>query len=85
MLFTHWGSKLILHGPFFIPTETAGVCLQDPQPIVGILIQPDTFGTRCVLHFMSPVDMEIVVLLSVAHFFSLRLEQLCDLPRLGIT
>jgi len=28
------------------PTERAGISLQDPQPIVGILIQPDTFGTR---------------------------------------
>ncbi|CAL5060886.1 unnamed protein product [Urochloa decumbens] len=32
-------------------TETAGVSLQDPQPIVGILIQPDTFGTRVLIAY----------------------------------
>ncbi|KAJ1292534.1 hypothetical protein BS78_02G398800 [Paspalum vaginatum] len=31
--------------------ETAGVSLQDPQPIVGILIQPDTFGTRVLIAY----------------------------------
>jgi len=33
------------------PTERAGISLQDPQPIVGILIQPDTFGTRLLIAY----------------------------------
>ncbi|ONM10718.1 transducin family protein / WD-40 repeat family protein [Zea mays] len=32
-------------------TERSGVSLQDPQPIVGILIQPDTFGTRLLIAY----------------------------------
>jgi len=31
--------------------ERAGVSLQDSQPIVGILIQPDTFGTRLLIAY----------------------------------
>ncbi|ONM61068.1 transducin family protein / WD-40 repeat family protein [Zea mays] len=31
--------------------ERSGVSLQDPQPIVGILIQPDTFGTRLLIAY----------------------------------
>ncbi|CAM0151615.1 unnamed protein product [Urochloa decumbens] len=41
--------------PYNVPIqslpETAGVSLQDPQPIVGILIQPDTFGTRVLIAY----------------------------------
>ncbi|TKW36675.1 hypothetical protein SEVIR_2G455300v4 [Setaria viridis] len=41
--------------PYNVPiqslAETAGVCLQDPQPIVGILIQPETFGTRVLIAY----------------------------------
>lgn len=36
---------MIFVGSIFF-TEAAGVSLQDPQPIVGILPQPDTLGTR---------------------------------------
>ncbi|KAF8680721.1 hypothetical protein HU200_045562 [Digitaria exilis] len=41
--------------PYNIPIqfiiETTGVSLQNPQPIVGILIQPDTFGTRVLIAY----------------------------------
>ncbi|CAN6186308.1 unnamed protein product [Urochloa humidicola] len=41
--------------PYNVPIqslpETAGVSLQDSQPIVGILIQPDTFGTRVLIAY----------------------------------
>jgi len=37
--------NILAFSSFFF-TERAGVSLQDPQPIVGILIQPETFGTR---------------------------------------
>ncbi|KAG2639272.1 hypothetical protein PVAP13_2NG612900 [Panicum virgatum] len=41
--------------PYNVPiqslTERAGISLQDPQPIVGILIQPDTFGTRLLIAY----------------------------------
>ena len=38
--------NILAFSSFFFFTERAGVSLQDPQPIVGILIQPETFGTR---------------------------------------
>ncbi|RLM85250.1 uncharacterized protein C2845_PM04G34890 [Panicum miliaceum] len=41
--------------PYNVPiqslAERAGISLQDPQPIVGILIQPDTFGTRVLIAY----------------------------------
>ncbi|KAK8461178.1 hypothetical protein SEVIR_2G455300v4 [Setaria viridis] len=39
--------------PYNVPIQSlaAGVCLQDPQPIVGILIQPETFGTRVLIAY----------------------------------
>ncbi|PAN15584.1 hypothetical protein PAHAL_2G499600 [Panicum hallii] len=41
--------------PYNVPiqslAERAGISLQDPQPIVGILIQPDTFGARVLIAY----------------------------------
>ncbi|KAL6896687.1 hypothetical protein ACP4OV_007259 [Aristida adscensionis] len=69
--------------PYNVPiqslAEAAGVSLQDPQPIVGILPQPDTFGTRVLIAF----EKGLLVLWDVSEDHAISIRGYGDLHMKG--
>ncbi|XP_062190422.1 uncharacterized protein LOC133893429 isoform X2 [Phragmites australis] len=69
--------------PYNVPirslAEAAGVSLQDPQPIVGILPQPDTFGTRVLIAY----EKGLLVLWDVSEDHAISVRGYGDLHMKG--